>query len=59
MFRKIKRVDSFVTVSVVVRSDDERGTTVKENDGNGWNSDDVVLWLGRRQNGDVIEWCGE
>jgi hypothetical protein len=37
----------------------ERGMTVKENNGGGWNSDDVVLWLGRRQNGDMIEWWGE
>jgi hypothetical protein len=32
------------------------GTTVKGNDGGGWSSDDVVLWLGRRQNGDTAEW---
>jgi hypothetical protein len=32
---------------------------VKGNDGNGWNFDDVVLWLGRRQNGDVVEWWRE
>jgi hypothetical protein len=29
---------------------------VKENDGGGWSSDGMVLWLGRRQNGDTIEW---
>jgi hypothetical protein len=29
---------------------------VKENDGDGWSSDGVVLWLGRRQNEDTIEW---
>jgi hypothetical protein len=32
------------------------GTAVKGNDGGGWSSDDVVLWLGRRQNGDTAEW---
>jgi hypothetical protein len=25
--------------------DDGRGTSVKGNDGNGWSSDGVVLWL--------------
>jgi hypothetical protein len=34
-----------------MRRDDGRETTVKENDSNGWSSDGVVLWLGRRQNG--------
>jgi hypothetical protein len=33
-----------------------RETTVKGNDDSGWSSDDVVLWLGRRQNEDTIEW---
>jgi hypothetical protein len=31
-------------------------TVVKSNDGDGWSSDGVALWLGRRQNGDTIEW---
>jgi hypothetical protein len=31
----------------------------EKNDDGGWSSDDVVLWLGRRQNGDAIEWWGE
>jgi hypothetical protein len=35
------------------------GTRVKGNDGCGWIYDGVVLWLGRRQNGDTIEWCEE
>jgi hypothetical protein len=35
--------------------DDERGTTVKENNGNGWSFDGVILWLVTRQNGDVVE----
>jgi hypothetical protein len=42
-------------VSVVVRRDDERKTTVKENDDGDWSSDDVVLWLGRKQNRYMIE----
>jgi hypothetical protein len=28
--------------------DDRREITVKENDGSGWSSNDVVLWLERR-----------
>jgi hypothetical protein len=39
-----------------VRRDDERGMTLKENDDDGWSSDDVVLWLIKMQNKDVIEW---
>jgi hypothetical protein len=35
--------------------DDEHGTAVKGNNVGGWSSDGVVLWLGRRQNEDVIE----
>jgi hypothetical protein len=31
---------------------------VKGNDDGGSSSNGVVLWLGRRQNGDVIEWWG-
>jgi hypothetical protein len=42
-----------------VRRDDGRETAVKGNDDGEWSSDDVVLWLGRKQNGDVIEWWGE
>jgi hypothetical protein len=30
-------------------------TSLKENDGGGWSSDGVVLWLGMKQNEDVIE----
>jgi hypothetical protein len=37
-------------MGVIVWRDDERGTTVKENDSGGWSYDDVVLWLERRQN---------
>jgi hypothetical protein len=43
----------------VVRRDDEHETTVKENNDDAWSSDDVVLWLGRRQNGDAVEWWRE
>jgi hypothetical protein len=42
-------------VGVVVRRDDGHEATVKVNDGGGWSSDDVVLWLERRQNRDAVE----
>ncbi len=42
-------------MGVIVRSDDENETIVKENDDGGWSSDDMVLWLGMRQNRDTIE----
>jgi hypothetical protein len=42
-------------VGVIVQRDDERKTIVKGNDGGGLSSDCVVLWLGRRQNRDVVE----
>jgi hypothetical protein len=42
-----------------VQKDDERGTAVKWNDDVGWSSDDVVLWLLRKQNGNMVEWWGE
>jgi hypothetical protein len=42
-------------MGVVVRKDNGRGMAVKENDSGGWSSNGVVLWLGRRQNRDVIE----
>jgi hypothetical protein len=42
-------------VGVVVQRDDGRETAVKGNDDNGWSSDDVVLWLRRRQNRDTVE----
>jgi hypothetical protein len=35
------------------------GMVVKGNDSGRWSSDVVVLWLGRRQNGDMVEWWGE
>jgi hypothetical protein len=39
--------------------DDERKTTVKENDDDGWSSDGVLLWLEMRHNRDMVEWWGE
>jgi hypothetical protein len=42
-----------------VLRDDGRGMAVKGNDGNGWSSNGVPLWLGKRQNGDAVEWWGE
>jgi hypothetical protein len=42
-------------VGVVVQRDDGREIAVKGNDDNGWSSDDVVLWLRRRQNRDTVE----
>jgi hypothetical protein len=46
-------------VCVIVRRDDGRGMIVKGNDGGGWSSDGVVLWLGRRQNEVTVEWWGK
>jgi hypothetical protein len=46
-------------MGVVVRRDDVCGMTVNGDDGSGWSSDGVVLWLGRRQNRDTIEWWRE
>jgi hypothetical protein len=43
-------------VGVILWRNDGRETLVKENDGGRWSSDDVVLWLGRRQNRDMIKW---
>jgi hypothetical protein len=37
-----------------VRIDDGREMAVKENDNDKWSFDDVVLWLGRRQNRDAV-----
>jgi hypothetical protein len=45
LFGKRKRVGQFITVCVIVQRDDGCGTTVKGNDGCGWSSDGVVLWL--------------
>ncbi len=48
IFEKLKRVDQFITVGVIVWRDNERKTAVKENDNGRWSSDDMVLWLERR-----------
>jgi hypothetical protein len=42
-------------MGIIVWRDDECETAIKENDDSRWRSDGVVLWLGRRQNGDMIE----
>jgi hypothetical protein len=42
-------------MDVVVQRDNGYGMTVNGNDGDGWNSDGVALWLGRRKNRDAIE----
>jgi hypothetical protein len=42
-----------------VLRDDERGMAVKLNYDSGWSSDGVMLWLGRGQNRDAVEWWGE
>jgi hypothetical protein len=57
--RKRKRVDYFITVGIVVQRDDGRKTAVKENNGGRWSSNGVMVWLGRRQNRDMVEWWGE
>jgi hypothetical protein len=31
----------------------------KWNNDDEWSSDDVLLWIGRRQNGGAVEWWGE
>jgi hypothetical protein len=46
-------------MGVLIWRDDGRGMAVKGNDDGGWSSDGVMLYLGRRQNGDAVEWCGE
>jgi hypothetical protein len=46
-------------MDVIVRRDDGHETAMKGNDGDGWSSDGVVLWLGRIQNEDIVEWWGE
>jgi hypothetical protein len=42
-------------MGVIVQRDNVRGMAVKENNSDGWSSDDLVLWLGRRQNRDTVE----
>jgi hypothetical protein len=59
LFRNWSKIGYFITVGIIAWKDDEYETTVKENDGTWWSSDDVVLWLEIRQNRDAIEWCEE
>jgi hypothetical protein len=59
LFRKRKWASYFVTVGVIVRRGDVHRTTVEGNDDSRWNSDGVVLLLGRRENGEAVEWWGE
>jgi hypothetical protein len=44
-----------IIVDVVVGRNEGCGTMVKGNDNDEWSSNGAVLWLERRQNGDVIE----
>jgi hypothetical protein len=46
-------------VGVIVQRDDECTAVVKKNDDSGWSSDGVMLWLGKMQNGDTVEWWRE
>jgi hypothetical protein len=59
LFGKRKRDDWFIIVGVIVRRDNERETVMKGNDGGRWCSNGMVLCLGRRQNGDAVEWWRE
>jgi hypothetical protein len=43
-------------VDVVIQRDDGHKTAEKGNNDSGRSFDDVVLWLGRRHNGGVVEW---
>jgi hypothetical protein len=43
-------------MGVVVWRDDGREIVMKGNDDAGWSSDGMVLWLRRRQNGDMVKW---
>jgi hypothetical protein len=56
LFNKWKRVDYFITVDVIVWKNDRYKTMMKGDDGDGWSSNSMMLWLVRRQNIDVIEW---
>jgi hypothetical protein len=59
LFGKRIRIDYFIIVGVVMWTNDRRETTVKGNDGGGWSSGGVVLWLQMRQNRDAVKWWGE
>jgi hypothetical protein len=59
LFGKRKMVGYFITIYVIMRKDDVRETVVKGNNGGKWSSDGMMLWLGRMQNGDTVEWWRE
>jgi hypothetical protein len=42
-------------MGVVVERNDRCEIAVKENNDDRWSSNDVVLWLGRRQNEDTVK----
>jgi hypothetical protein len=46
-------------MGVNVRRDNRREIVVKGNNNGRGSSDGMTLWLGRRQNGDVVEWWRE
>jgi hypothetical protein len=48
-------IGQFIIVSIIVQRDDRYKIMVKENDDGGWSSNDVVLWLGMRQNRDTVK----
>jgi methionine synthase II (cobalamin-independent) len=56
LFRKQKSIGKFITVGGIMRRDDGHAMVEKGNDGGGWSSNGVVLWLGRRQNRDAVEY---
>jgi hypothetical protein len=55
LFNKWKRVGYFITVDVIVCKNDRYKIMVKGDDGDGWSSNSMVLWVVRRQYIDVIE----
>jgi hypothetical protein len=55
-FKPLQMTFSVVVCGCHVQRNDGCGMTMKENDGGGWRYDLVVLWLGRRQNGDAVKW---
>jgi hypothetical protein len=43
-------------MGIIMQRDNGHETLIKGNDDGGWSPDDMVLWLGMRQNKDAIEW---
>jgi hypothetical protein len=43
-------------MDIIMQRDNECETTMKGNNDGGWSSDDMMLWLRRRQNRDAVEW---